>query len=153
GTFAGGRDLIGGLANGEFGADDFNTHYFSLAGDNIDDRITGGSVAGELFVGELGIDRLKFGVTRTDRRKARDLINNAITGGADYYSGDNAINVGDLGGSVLSRTFNLPNFMDGVSSVFPRSLLSLDVPGYIAALSAYDGHQIGRASCRSFIHT
>src|SRR5690606_35822606 len=140
GTFAGDRDLIGGLANGEFGADDFNTHYFCLAGDNIDDRITGGSVAGELFVGELGIDRLKFGVTRTDRRTARDLINNAITGGGDYYSGDHAIHVSDLSGSVLSRTFNLPNFMDGVSSVFPRSFLSFDVPGYIAALGAYDGN-------------
>ncbi|TYT27602.1 TonB-dependent receptor [Luteimonas viscosa] len=139
-TFADGRDLIGGLAAGQFGADDFNTHYFSLAGDNIDDRITGGAVAGELFVGELGIDRLKFGVNRTDRRKARDLVNNALNGGADYYSGGNAINVGDLGGSVISDTFNLPNFMSGVSSVFPRSFLGFDVPGYIAALEAYDGN-------------
>ncbi|MDH7453801.1 TonB-dependent receptor [Luteimonas composti] len=140
GTFSGGRDLAGGLAAGQFGAEDFNTHYFSLAGDNIEDRITGGSLDGELFVGELGIDRLKFGVTRTDRRKARDLVNNAITGGADYYSGGNAINVGDLGGNVLSRTFNLPNFMSGVSSVFPRSFLSFDVPGYIEALRGYDGN-------------
>nr|WP_238345792.1 TonB-dependent receptor [Luteimonas saliphila] len=139
-TFDDGRDLIAGLAGGQFGADDFNTHYFSLAGDNIDDRITGGALAGELFVGELGIDRLKFGVNRTDRRKARDLVNNALTGGADYYSGDNAINVGALGGSVISNTFNLPNFMSGVSSVFPRSFLGFDVPGYIAALAAYDGN-------------
>lgn len=138
-TFDDGRDLITGLANGQFGADDFNTHYFSLAGDNIDDRITGGSLAGELFVGALGIDKLKFGVNRTDRRKARDLINNAITGGADYYSGPNAINVGALGGNVISRSFTLPNFMSGVSSVFPRSFLAFDVPSYIAALEGYNG--------------
>lgn len=138
--FDDGRNLIDGLANGEFGPSDFNTHYFSLAGDNIDDRINGGSVAGELYVGELGIERLKFGFNRTDRRKARDLVNNALNGGADYYSSGNAINVGDLGGSVLSDTFNLPNFMSGVSSVFPRSFLGFDVPGYIAALRAYDGN-------------
>jgi len=139
-TFDDGRDLIAGLANGQFGADDFNTHYFSLAGDNIDDRITGGSVAGELFVGALGIDRLKFGVNRTDRRKARDLVNNSITGGADYYSGPNAINVGALGGNVISHSFTLPNFMSGVSSVFPRSFLAFDVPSYIAALQGYNGN-------------
>jgi len=138
--FDDGRELDSGLANGEFGADDFNTHYFSLAGDNIEDRITGGSVAGELFVGALGIDKLKFGVNRTDRRKSRDLVNNGITGGADYYSGNNAINVGDLGGNVISHSFNLPNFMSELSSVFPRSFLAFDVPAYIAALAAYDGH-------------
>lgn len=139
-AFDDGRDLSAGLANGEFGADDFNTHYFSLAGDDIDDRITGSSAAGELFVGELGIDRLKFGANFTDRRKSRDLINNSITGGADYYSGGNAINVGALGGNVVSHSFSLPNFMSGVSSVFPRSFLAFDVPGYIAALQSYDGN-------------
>lgn len=138
-SFGDGRDLVTGLANNQFGAGDFNTHYFSLAGDNIDDRVTGGSLAGELFVGELGINKLKFGVNRTDRRKSRDLVNNAITGGADYYSSGNAINVGDLGGNVLSHSFNLPNFMSGVGSVFPRTFLAFDVPAYIAALQGYNG--------------
>jgi len=138
-TFDDGRDLINGLATGQFGGSDFNTHYFSLAGDNVEDRITGGSLGGELFVGEYGVDRLKFGLSRTDRRKSRDLINNAITGGADYYSGDNAINVGQLGGNVISHTFNLPNFMAGVGSTFPRSFLAFDVPAYISALQGYRG--------------
>lgn len=136
--FDDGRDLSEGLANDQFGADDFNTHYLSLGGDNIDDRITGGTVDGSLYVGELGFDRLKFGIASTDRRKSRDLINNSLNGGADQFSGNNAVNVGDLQGDVISHHFSLPNFMDESSSVFPRSFLAFDVPGYLEALQAYD---------------
>lgn len=138
-TFADGRDLSSGLAKGEFGPSDFNTHYFELGGDNIDDRINGASLAGNLFVDRLHVDDLKFGINFTDRRKARDLVNNTFTGGADYYSGDNAINVGDLAGDVISHRFTLPNFMSGVHSIFPRSFLAFDIPTYLAALRAYDG--------------
>ena len=139
-VFDDGRDLTSGLANGEFGASDFNTHYMELAGDNIDDRIDGASLGGDLFVGAAHIDHLKFGVNLTDRRKSRDLVTNTLTGGADYYSGDNAINVGDLGGDVISHSFTLQNFMNGVNSSFPRSFLAFDVSTYLAALAAYDGH-------------
>ena len=111
-----------------------------LAGDNIDDRIDGASLGGDLFVGAAHIDHLKFGVNLTDRRKSRDLVTNTLTGGADYYSGDNAINVGDLGGDVISHSFTLQNFMNGVNSSFPRSFLAFDVSTYLAALAAYDGH-------------
>jgi len=133
-----GRDWTSGLPKGEFGANDFITHYNELAGDNIDDRINGGTLGGDLFVGAWHVDHLKFGVTLTDRRKARDLITNTLTGGADYYSGDNAINVGDLGGDLLS-VYSLPNFMSGVNSSFPRSFIAFDVPAYEAALAAYTG--------------
>ncbi|MFT3761439.1 MAG: TonB-dependent receptor [Pseudoxanthomonas sp.] len=136
-----GRELASGLANGEFGASDFNTHYMELAGDNIDDRINGGSLRGDLFVGAGPLDRLKFGVDFTDRRKSRDLVSNTLNGGADYYSGDYAINVGALDGDVISHAFTLPNFMRGVGSSFPRSFLAFDVPAYLAALAAYDGHE------------
>ncbi|MBN6151520.1 TonB-dependent receptor [Xanthomonas sp. AmX2] len=139
-TFDDGRDLAGGLANGQFTGSDFNTHYMELRGDNIRDEITGGTVAGKLFVGRWGVDRLHFGVTRTEREKTRDLINNTLNGGADYYSVDNAINVGELGGGVLSHTFNLPHFMDKMDSRFPRSFLAFDVPNYLAQLQAYDGN-------------
>ncbi len=139
-TFDDGRDLVTGLANGEFGGSDFNTHYMELRGDNIVDKITGGSVAGKLFVGKWNLDDLHFGVARTERSKSRDLINNTLNGGADYYSGDNAINVGELGGGVISNTLNFPHFMDGVGSSFPRSFLGFDVPNYLAQLEAYNGH-------------
>jgi TonB-dependent receptor len=136
--FDDGRNLSEGLANGEFGPDDFNTHYLSLGGDNIDDRITGATVDGSLFVGELGFDRLRFGISSTDRRKSRDLVNNSLNGGADQFSGNNAVNVGDLQGNVISHNFTLPNFMNKSGSVFPRSFLAFDVPGYLDALQAYD---------------
>jgi len=139
--FDDGRELISGLASDEFGESDFNTHYMELAGDNIQDRINGGTLAGELFVGKWHMDKLRFGATLTDRRKSRDLINNTVNGGADYYSGDSAINVGDLDADVINRTYSLKNFMSGVNGTFPRSFLGFDVPAYLAALQAYDGNE------------
>lgn len=137
-TLDDGRDWSTGLANGEFGANDFITHYNELAGDNIDDRINGGTLGGDLFIGAGHVDHLKLGISLTNRRKSRDLITNTLTGGADYYSGDNAINVGDLGGDLLS-VYSLSNFMSGVHSSFPRSFIAFDVPAYEAALAAYKG--------------
>ena len=139
-TFDDGRDLSTGLANGQFNDSDFNTHYMELRGDNIKDEITGGTLAGKLYVGEWGIDSLNFGMTRTERSKRRDLVNNTLNGGADYYSVDNAINVADLGGGVLDRTLSLPNFMNKVGSSFPRSFLGFDVPNYLRSLEAYNGN-------------
>ena len=138
-TFDDGRDLVAGLADGAFGPSDFNTHYFSLGGDNIDDKITGLSFAGDWSTLMGPLDSVLFGVTYTSREKARELVNNSLTGGADYYSGNYAINVGDLDGNVISRSLALPNFMSGVDANFPRSFLSFDVPGYIDALQAYNG--------------
>lgn len=139
-TFDDGRDLSTGLANGQFNDSDFNTHYMELRGDNIKDEITGGTVGGKLYVGQWGIDSLNFGMTRTERSKRRDLVNNTLNGGADYYSVDNAINVADLGGGVLDRTLSLPNFMNKVGSSFPRSFLGFDVPNYLRSLEAYNGN-------------
>jgi TonB-dependent receptor len=139
-NFDDGRKLASGLASGAFKASDFNTHYFSLAGDDIIDRITGASIAGDWVIGRFWIDNIQFGVSQTERKKTRDLVNNALTGGADYYSGDHAINVGALGGNVISHSFALPNFMSGVNSDFPRTFLSFDVGGYEKALEAYNGH-------------
>ncbi len=139
-VFDDGRELASGLANGEFDGSDFNTHYMELRGDNIKDEITGGTLGGNWFVGQFGVDRLHFGVTGTDRKKSRDLVNNTLNGGADYYSGNNAINVGTLGGNVISHTFSLPNFMDGSNSQFPRTFLAFDVPNYLRALEAYNGN-------------
>ena len=139
-NFDDGRTLASGLASGAFKASDFKTHYFSLAGDNIIDRITGASINGDWAIGHYWIDNIQFGISRTERKKTRDLVNNSLTGGADYYSGDHAINVGALGGNVISQSFALPNFMSGVSGDFPRTFLSFDVAGYEKALAAYDGH-------------
>lgn len=138
--FDDGRDLASGLANGEFTESDFNTHYFSLEGDNIEDEITGAAFNGRWAAAKGWLDNVQFGVTYTDRKKSRDLINNSLTGGADYYSGNYAINVGDLGGGVISDSFNLPNFMSEVGSNFPRTFLSFDIASYQAALAAYDGN-------------
>lgn len=138
-TFADGRDLSSGLANGLFGASDFNTHYMSLSGDNIDDRITGSALDGVWQVNRFNVDALRFGINLTDRRKSRDLINNDLTGGSGYYSGDQAVNVGALGGNVISHSFTLPNFMNRLGGNFPRSFLAFDVPTYLAQLQQFNG--------------
>jgi len=137
--FDDGRDWITGLQNGQFSESDFDTHYFGLSGDNIRDEINGGTISGDLFVGKWGVDHFKFGVSMTDRRKSRDLVNNAFNGGENYYSNDNKINVADLEGDIIDRTLSPPNFMNGVSSSFPRNFLGFDVPTYIAALQAFNG--------------
>lgn len=139
-NFDDGRELTNGLASGDFDGSDFNTHYMELRGDNIDDEITGATVAGRFVIEKAGFQAINFGVNYTDRKKTRDLVNNTLTGGADYYSGANAINVGDLGGDVISHSFNLPHFMSEVNANFPRSFLAFDVPNYLDALAAYDGN-------------
>jgi iron complex outermembrane recepter protein len=138
-TFADGRDLAQGLAQGQFTGSDFNTHYFSLSGDNVDDRITGATVGAVWTVDRFHVDAIRFGVGNTQRKKSRDLVDNAFNGGSGYYSGSNAINVGTLGGNVIDRAFTLPNFMSGVSGNFPRSFVAFDIAGYTQALQAYNG--------------
>lgn len=138
-TFADGRDLQTGLDQGLFKASDFNTHYYSRAGDNIDDKINGAKVDAEWSVDRFYIDRLKFGLNQTNRKKSRDLINNALNSGADHYSGANAINVGALGGNVINQQFSPKGFLDDVSGNFPRSFLGFDVANYAEALKAWDG--------------
>jgi TonB-dependent receptor len=138
-TFADGRDLQTGLAQGLFSANDFNTHYYSRTGDNIDDRIGGATVNAEWKLDRFHIDQLKFGLSQTNRKKTRDMINNAFNAGADHYSGQNAINVGTLGSNVISQTLSPSGFLSGVSGNFPRSFLGFDVDNYAQALKAYDG--------------
>ncbi|WMJ70826.1 TonB-dependent receptor [Stenotrophomonas sp. 24(2023)] len=138
-VLADGRELASGMQNGQFSDKDFNTHYMELRGDNINDEITGATVGAQLYIGQWGVDTLHVGLGRTERSKRRDLINNTLNGGADYYSVDNAINVGDLGGRVIDRSLRLPHFMDNVGGTFPRAFLGFDVPAYLAALQAYNG--------------
>lgn len=138
-TFADGRDLQTGLAQGLFGASDFNTHYFSLAGDNIDDKIGGATGNLEWKLDRFYIDQLKFGLSQTNRKKSRDLINNAFTAGDGHYSGANAINVGTLGGNVINQTLSPKGFLDGVSGNFPRTFLGFDINNYLQALKGFDG--------------
>nr|WP_315400324.1 TonB-dependent receptor [uncultured Duganella sp.] len=138
-TFADGRDLQTGLSQGQFKASDFNTHFYSRAGDNIDDRIGGATVNAEWKQDRFNIDQFKFGLSQTNRKKTRDMINNAFNAGQDHYSGENAINVGALGGNVINQTFSPKGFLSGVSGNFPRSFLGFDVNNYAQALQAYDG--------------
>jgi iron complex outermembrane receptor protein len=138
-NFDDGREFINGLAQGEFGPSDFNTHYMELRGDDIVDEINGATVGGRFDFSDKGFKALKFGVQYTDRKKTRDLVNNTLSGGANYYSGGDAINVEDLGNDVISHSFSLPHFMNEVGSNFPRTFLAFDVPNYLAALEAYDG--------------
>jgi TonB-dependent receptor len=138
-TLADGRDLQTGLAQGLFKASDFNTHYYSRAGDNIDDRIGGATVNAEWKQDRFNIDQLRFGLSQTNRKKTREMINNAFNAGQDHYSGENAINVGDLGGNVINQTLSPRGFLSGVSGNFPRSFLGFDVNNYAQALQAQDG--------------
>ncbi len=138
-TFADGRDLQSGLAQGKFNASDFNTHFYSRAGDNIDDRIGGATLTADWKVDRFNIDQLKFGLVHTNRKKSRDMINNAFNAGQDHYSGENAINLGALGGNVINQTLSPSGFLDDVNGNFPRSFLGFDVPNYAQALKGYDG--------------
>ncbi len=139
-NFDDGRTLAAGLASGAFTASDFNTHYMSLSGDNIDDEVLGAKFSGEWSLENSFLESVTFGLSRTEREKSRDLVNNSLSGGADYYSGTNAINVGNLNGNVISGGLSLPNFMEKISSSFPRTFLSFDVPNYLQQLEAYDGN-------------
>ncbi|MDH0863320.1 TonB-dependent receptor [Mitsuaria sp. GD03876] len=138
-VFGDGRELVSGLANGQFGANDFNTHYLGLRGDNIDDKVRGLTLNGAWTVDRFNVDQIQFGVQSTRRTKSRDLVDNAINGGENYYSDRYAINVGQLGGNVLDQRLSPPNFMSGVGGSFPRTFLGFDVPNYLAALQAYNG--------------
>lgn len=138
-TLADGRDLQSGLDQGLFKDSDFNTHFYGRAGDNIKDRIGGATVNAEWKQDRFHIDQLKFGLSQTNRKKTRDMINNAFNAGQDHYSGENAINVGDLGGNIINQTLSPKGFLSGVSGNFPRSFLGFDVDSYAQALKAYDG--------------
>jgi iron complex outermembrane receptor protein len=138
-TLADGRDLQSGLAQGLFSGNDFNTHFYSRAGDNIDDRIGGATVNADWKVDRYSIDYLKFGLSQTNRKKSRDMINNAFNSGQDHYSGENAINVGTLGGNVINQTLSPKGFLSGVNGNFPRSFLGFDVDRYAQALAGLDG--------------
>jgi TonB-dependent receptor len=138
-TFADGRDLQTGLAQGLFKASDFNTHYFSLAGDNVDDKITGASAGAVWQVDAHNVDAIRFGLSQTNRKKSRDLVDNSFNSGADYYSGTYAINVGTLGGNVINQTLSPSGFLSGVNGNFPRNFLGFDIPSYIEALKSYNG--------------
>jgi len=138
-TLADGRDLQSGLAQGLFSGNDFNTHFYSRAGDNIDDRIGGATVNADWKVDRYSIDSLKFGLSQTNRKKSRDMINNAFNSGQDHYAGENAINVGTLGGNVINQTLSPKGFLSGVSGSFPRSFLGFDVDRYAQALAGLDG--------------
>ena len=67
-----------------------------------------------------------------------------------HYSGNYAINVGDLGGNVISQNFALPNFMDEVNADFPRSFLSFDIAGLELFLPLIKGARIELASREAF---
>nr|WP_315253294.1 TonB-dependent receptor [uncultured Duganella sp.] len=138
-TLADGRDLQSGLAQGLFTDSDFNTHYYSRTGDNVHDNIRGATVNGDWKVDRFNINTLHFGLSQTNRKKTRDMINNAFNAGADHYSGENAINVGTLGGNIINQTLNPSGFLSGVSGSFPRSFLGFDVNNYAKALAALDG--------------
>ncbi len=138
-TLTDGRDLQSGLAQGQFTDSDFNTHYYSRTGDNIDDNIRGATVNADWKVDRFHVETLHFGLSQTNRKKSRDMINNAFNAGADHYSGDNAINVGTLGGGIINQTFSPSGFLSGVGGNFPHSFLGFDVNNYARALAALDG--------------
>ncbi|USX25332.1 TonB-dependent receptor [Oxalobacteraceae bacterium OTU3CINTB1] len=138
-TLADGRDLQTGLTQGLFKDSDFNTHYYGRAGDNIDDRIGGATLNAEWKQDRFNVDQIKFGLSQTNRKKKRDMINNAFNAGQDHYSGENAINVGALGANVINQTLSPSGFLSGVTGNFPRSFLGFDVNNYAQALKGYDG--------------
>ena len=88
-NFDDGRELTNGLASGEFGGSDFNTHYMELRGDNIEDEITGAHDRRQTRLSTKSASRRCSSASRPpSAKKSRDLVNNTLNGGADYYSGE-----------------------------------------------------------------
>ena len=110
-NFDDGRELTDGLANDEFGAADFNTHYMELRGDNIEDEITGATLSGQLDHRQV---RLQGAALRRGGHRARKdcatWSTTRSTAALTTTRATNAINVGDLDGDVISHSFTPAEF-------------------------------------------
>jgi iron complex outermembrane receptor protein len=140
-TLPDGRDLATALQAGQLGDADYGLHYVGLSGDNIHDTVTGGTLAGHYDLDLGALESVDFGVSRTNRQKVRDYIDNDWTGGSCQYCDMYATTFASLGQHVVS-SLTLPNFMKNSGGTFPRSLVKFDAAAYLAALKSLDGQAV-----------
>jgi TonB-dependent receptor len=137
-TLPDGRDLATELGAGRLGDADYGIHYVGLSGDNIHDTVTGGTASGHYDV-ELGpLESLDFGVSRTNRRKVRDYIDNDWTGGSCQYCDMYGTTFASLGQHVV-QPLTVPHYMKNSGGNFPRSLVQFNANAYLNALKSLDG--------------
>lgn len=112
----------------------FGPHFSEYAGVDIDDRVTGASVTGELTFEDNLIDSLEFGVVYSERKKDRAKYDNS--GNRSLFS-QAPFAFSETGVEVVSG-FGLDDFLDGVAGNFPRYFAGFDIAAYQQALAAAD---------------
>ncbi len=140
-TLADGTDLATQLAARKLGDASYGLHYVGLSGDNIHDTVTGGSVAGHVDIDKGMLESVDFGLSRTNRQKVRDYIDNDWTGGSCQYCDMYGTTFASLGAHVVNP-LTVPNFMRGSGGSFPSSFVSFDAPAYLNALKLLDGKPV-----------
>jgi TonB-dependent receptor len=140
-TLPDGRDLATALAKGQLGDADYGVHYVGLSGDNIHDTVSGAAASGHYAIDLGALESLDFGVSRTNRQKVRDYIDNDWTGGSCQYCDMYATTFASLGQHVVSP-LTVPNFMKNSGGNFPHSLVQFDASAYLKALKALDGQPV-----------
>jgi len=145
-TLPNGMNYGTALADGTLNNNSYwNPHYVGLNGYSIHDEITGGSLDGSYVVAEGYLDRIDFGIQRTNRLKSRADDSNDWTNGSNQYAnlyvtpvGQSPITFGSLGSNVVSTT-TLPNFMQGSGGSFPMTLATFNIQAYLNALQKLNG--------------
>ena len=140
-TLPDGRDLGTALAAGQLGDADYGLHYVGLSGDNIHDTVTGGTLAGHYDLDLGALESLDFGVSRSNRQKVRDYVDNDWTGGSCQYCDMYGTTFASLGQHVVSP-LTVPNFMKNSGGNFPRSLVQFNANAYLNALKSLDGQPV-----------
>lgn len=128
----------------------WSTHYVSLSGYSVQDKVTGFTLDGAYRIGAGWVDKLVFGLGESRREKSRQDISNEWTNGSGQYGnlyntfGCNVqcspYSFAAQGFNVISMV-NLPNFMQGAGGSYPTTLPQLNVAQLMAFLRSLDGKQ------------
>jgi iron complex outermembrane recepter protein len=140
-TLPDGRDLATELGKGSLGDADYGLHYVGLSGDNIHDTVTGATAAGRWDLDVGALESVDFGVSRTQRQKVRDYVDNDWTGGSCQYCDMYGTTFASLGQHVVTP-LHVPNFMKNSGGNFPHSLVQFDAAAYLNALRSLDGQPV-----------
>ncbi len=130
-TIPGGRTIDQATDN------DFRAHFIGIQGDNLQDKIYGLKLDGAYDVADSGLRAIKFGASLTDRRKTRNVIDNAFTTSCNYCG--YPFTFGEIGASVV-RPFPVSGLLNDRVGNFPRNFPVFDIDTYLAALPRADNN-------------
>jgi TonB-dependent receptor len=128
----------------------WSTHYDSLNGFSVQDKVTGFTLDGSYQIAAGWVDRLLFGIGVSQREKGRQDISNDWNNGSGQYGNlynTFGCNVQCNPYSFASQGFNVismitpPNFMQGAGGSYPSTLPQLNVAQLLAFLRSLDGKQ------------